>query len=1602
MDSANEAEWSEFIAGGVFGSIPQNMDGRLRSSSATTATSATNLSTSNISGHNTTFVGSGIAGSSNARRPSDTSIAGQGNINPMINISSNSNNSNSTRALLGPGGIGLGPHGNALGISEFEANLEDCAYQLFNCSESVEATRVDEIITRCMNLIHQIPIPNNGGGDDSGGGTDNWEMFQHILTIISRGCLKLLTYPNWSIRARIYKLLRRLPSLEILDPFKPYVEICIMRSLSQDIEQQAEREQALKFVRYSACSKYGNMATYAVIKVIIAITEHTDDALRNICLETLCELLVTNPDAVIKARGLRTLVNASLEGPWTLSVSIVSAFIYILDNPSSRKLLYHGLDLDPIAGALMETSTKYTSVNERAKVAAFLITQFMKSWSGLQYFISGKRRVIRSLIATLKLIESNRKIVLGILFEVFGLSGCLDSSQGGFGNSDDFEHSFLGEAQNSRGGATQSKLITSSRLYPIEYFRTIVLVVLMEEGLLKALLSVVESPDRDAAEATAILIKWLINNPHINLPPEYSTQLYSIQELVDRALRSSKMQHCVNAFHMISKIESTAGPCTDTRSGDKESRSSHVKSKFEWLNRQPRQHITVNSGGQRSNSNSDYPASIFGSGQVSSSSQKGISIQSPHSQSTSQDQTLSSNTHNILRSATKSGLSSGKSMSAGAVPKLNNIHIPGTTTIAPLASSHSSSSLDHTMSKNSSVHQTSPLSISTSNTNNLNINSFSGQPSSNRRGTGISLVPLNNEQISSLISKTLVTSEENSLAWNWDAILQLFGGNTSLTSNTFNIDTFFNADTSTSSGNSNNLINSSLPPKSYLEQLFKRRDFMNRIVEFYTPSSRQFSDLQRIPEYTKFVDIGCLLVKALLSITEGLLLLEQSKILLDIVNELSKMDTTADSLNNSQQQGATGNGNNLSPSMLSIERGSYSPSESSCFSNSRIQSTLSPGYFKFIAAVSHSKEGTTILERHRVFDVYYRLLEQSTHVHLTKYILTSMDYLARGHSQVILSRASMSPIDRIRESVPDVMKLLAIKYMKIENNQSASELADWAIERLLFLLYDTCKRVRQLAAVSLVSVLDEAEEIDILNKQRHPSRQYYDVLSSRGRCESSSSRNSTCRPPYQSQGIKQFDRVLKVFFSAEPLIDTVPDEDIRPLVLRLLATEQGFKFCDSHEVIGSEMEAWETTEGLSYIHRVELEISKALTVGPIFSANPDGTNAVASLETPCTPPHLFGELAKSSSGRELLIDSEIPTLLFETLDNIKWDSTDPTDILTLKATLWALGSVGSCEEGYLMIESNRAIPKLLEVAESSTVLSIKGTCLYTLGLLSRSQYAAEVFEEQGWTLCYNSDGGYEYAIPSKIEKILNAQDWAVDGILKTLEDTSLTGSSFDDLDIPTDLDSIQKDILKAVASLNNNFFTKSASRMIAKLRTSHPHYFKLLPLYRHALKIVSKYRYRLNTHRFIHDMFNVQLSTFLNELGASDGFLSSMYAQLQSSGYPNPGSGIGLNGDPNSATSSHFATSPSPYISGAALPTPLSAMSAPPSSYDPNMQQPFYEDESITSSIDYSTLKIIGRDDINAVNKMQPYNNVNGGFAQRERGHSSPPESRFPSQQPTM
>jgi hypothetical protein len=60
------------------------------------------------------------------------------------------------------------------------------------------------------------------------------------------------------------------------------------------------------------------------------------------------------------------------------------------------------------------------------------------------------------------------------------------------------------------------------------------------------------------------------------------------------------------------------------------------------------------------------------------------------------------------------------------------------------------------------------------------------------------------------------------------------------------------------------------------------------------------------------------------------------------------------------------------------------------------------------------------------------------------------------------------------------------------------------------------------------------------------------------------------------------------------------------------------------------------------------------------------------------------------------------------------------------------GNIGSTEGGLPFLEDEEIVEIIVEIAEQSPVLIMKGTCFFVLGLISSTRMGAELLEELGW------------------------------------------------------------------------------------------------------------------------------------------------------------------------------------------------------------------------------------------------------------------------------
>ncbi|EFA85310.1 cytosolic regulator of adenylyl cyclase [Heterostelium album PN500] len=211
----------------------------------------------------------------------------------------------------------------------------------------------------------------------------------------------------------------------------------ITRSLERDKHSEAERIQALKLIRTIMeidCS----VMPPCIVKSLVAIAENQEDNFCRVCLETLCEVAIRNPQTTAQSNGIRMLFDAVLDPFYQgTQESLLIAILYILNEEKTRVYVRPTSDLEIILSPLTNSLTLGVKIKGMSKEkekekerddelnmkkwngSIKAVVTLLKSWIGI-ISLSSDEQGLKSIVEALKMpqIELNDKI-LDALFEIF-------------------------------------------------------------------------------------------------------------------------------------------------------------------------------------------------------------------------------------------------------------------------------------------------------------------------------------------------------------------------------------------------------------------------------------------------------------------------------------------------------------------------------------------------------------------------------------------------------------------------------------------------------------------------------------------------------------------------------------------------------------------------------------------------------------------------------------------------------------------------------------------------------------------------------------------------------------------------------------------------------------------------------------------------------------------------------------------------------------------------------------------------------------------------------------------------------------------------------
>ncbi|KAF8272211.1 Rapamycin-insensitive companion of mTOR, N-term-domain-containing protein [Lactarius quietus] len=469
----------------------------------------------------------------------------------------------------------------------------------------------------------------------------------------------------------------------------------------------------------------------------------------------------------------------------------------------------------------------------------------------------------------------------------------------------------------------------------------------------------------------------------------------------------------------------------------------------------------------------------------------------------------------------------------------------------------------------------------------------------------------------------------------------------------------------------------------------------------------------------------------------------------------------------------------LTRSFAQLDPFNGAPESDPIFSKKRVAETLTYGYLEMLGTLSKHKEGIEYVDGKAK-------------------LFTAFYHLSELRSREDLIKGIIENIDYSIDGHPRIVLSKALtssyKHIRLYATKHLSEMIlhsptanTWTLRLLLTQLYDPAMEVCQLAT----QFLEEAcESVDI----------------------------------------------LRLVVAMQPTLDHLGDVG-HGLLLKFMSTPVGFRYLFDSGYIYREMDIWFHERNIHYVVEIEVWLAKTMEFIPV-----DDEDDIPSFDG-VVPPHFYGEMAKTELGCQVLHEKCHFSEFALFIRQHGHEKEDPELILKLKSILWTVGNIGSSTGGLPFLEEEDIIPVILEIAAQSSVLSVRGTCFFVLGLISATPQGAEILSDYGWEATLSPLGfPTGLCVPLDLDKFLLVPPW---------DSTPPSG----------DKSQAEIEVITAISNLSNTVIANTASRSLAKLK-SRPEYqkvFSSVPAFYRALHTISTSRYRLPVRRYVFDLFDIDL-----------------------------------------------------------------------------------------------------------------------------------------------
>lgn len=348
-----------------------------------------------------------------------------------------------------------------------------------------------------------------------------------------------------------------------------------------------------------------------------------------------------------------------------------------------------------------------------------------------------------------------------------------------------------------------------------------------------------------------------------------------------------------------------------------------------------------------------------------------------------------------------------------------------------------------------------------------------------------------------------------------------------------------------------------------------------------------------------------------------------------------------------------------------------------------MNNTMCQQYFLFIGRVCRSLQGITILKNTDILKHLMYLVSNTNHPIYVKLIVSGLDYSLSAttpYQRMILEKAlTISPAHASR--------LYATQFLLILVRARLPSFEEWGIPLLMKQLADKDRAI----VIATLEILDEACHENV----------------------------------YLLELAHEFPQLDKQF------------ELGKYIMMRFYSTPRGMNHPSAN--IKNEVELWMNVYNKKYTLFVESETHSSLT---LHTKNEEGfystrsslhqRQVITSTSLPC---HLFGALVQTERGWTHLQKFANMLSLVDVVAGGEVDTDEA--ILNLKSALWALGHVGTNEDGVMFLQENNVIEKIACLTNACEVYSVRATAFHVLCLISSCVAGANALTYCDWVSVRN-------------------------------------------------------------------------------------------------------------------------------------------------------------------------------------------------------------------------------------------------------------------------